>query len=239
MKIKYYLVFLIILLFTVGCEKVTEQPIEEEKGSGILFVKSVPADGDVFLDNTIKGKTPLTLYGLPVGSYNVLIKKEGYENYRTAVEIRAGKKEEIGVILREIKKEVVDDGGGEISEEIEEDVFVGVPEENIIELGDKILKYYDFSEKEFTDKLKRGSDVFSKRYSTHLVFTRYSNVNVDVIDKNINEIEREDCVNILGTLGLLNSGQTLCVKTKEGNIVAIGGSWEDTADGTLIWRSLD
>ena len=248
MKIKYYLI-LVILLFIFGCEQVSEQPVEEkeEKGTGILVVESVPADADLFINNVDKGKTPLTLYNFDVGSYDIIIKKEGYEDYISIVEIEAGKKREIKAYLNEVKKEIVEEkkveeGKIEMVEEKEEgkeEVSIDVLEEGTVDIGEGIIKYCDFSEKKFTDKLTISVDVFSRRYPSHLVFTRYSNVDVKVIDKNINEVKKEDCVDILGSFGLLNSGQTLCVNTKEGYIVALGGTWKETEGSTLTWKMFD
>ncbi|MBL7147562.1 MAG: PEGA domain-containing protein [Nanoarchaeota archaeon] len=240
MNIKYYFLFLIILLFIIGCEPVSEKPIgeEEEKGSGILVVNSVPADCDLFLDNENKGKTPLTLYGLEVGTHSILIKKYAYGDYESTVNIEAGKKTEINAYLNEVKEEVIEEkqSEGEKTEVVEEAVFG--ESEGTVNI-DSIIKYYDFSEKQFTDKLKANVDVFSRKYPTHLVFTRYSNVNIKVVDKNINEVLKEDCANIIGSLGFLYSGQTLCVNTKEGLTAAIGGTWEETSESTLTWKILD
>ena len=61
---------------------------------------------------------------------------------------------------------------------------------------------------------------------------------VDVVG-HINDVKKEDCGDILGSLGLLKSGQTLCVNTKEGLTVAIGGEWEETENAVLEWRILD
>lgn len=246
MKIKYYLTFLIVLLFIFGCEQVSEQPlVEEEKGTGILVMESVPADADLFINNANKGKTPLTLYNFDVGSYNIIIKKEGYEDYESVIEIEAGRKTEIRAYL-ELKNEVVEEEVTEEEVEVkeeekeEEEILVGgIKDKGIIDMSDGLIKYYDFSEKYFSAKLQAGLDVFSRRYPTHFVFTRYNPVNIAVIEKNIDEVKKEDCENILGSLGLLSSGKTLCVNTKEGYIVAIGGSLEETEGSTLTWKLFD
>lgn len=253
MRVKYYLMFLIIVLFILGCEQAAEQPVEEvveEKGTGILAVNSVPSDAAVFLNNENKGNTPLTLYGVIEGTYIALIKKECFEDYETLAEVKAGKKTELDAYLN--KQEVTrEETEGEIVEiEVEEELIEIVVEEEssvgslemegVIELGNKVVKYYDFSEREFTDRLQAHADVFSKRiYLEHLVFTRYSDVDVSVIDKNINMVNWEDCKDITGSIGFLYSGQTLCVNTKEGLNVAIGGKWEETSNVSLRWKMLD
>ena len=239
MKIKYCLLFLVTAFFIYGCVEVKEQPlVEEDKGSGILIVNSVPVDADVFLNNEFKGKTPLTSYGLEVGSYDVLVKKEGFESYGAVVSVDAGKRAEINAYLNEIKEIIIEEPEEEAAEveEKEDEVLVEEEKEKIISLGSGIIKYYDFSEEKFTDKLMTSADVFSRRYTTHLVFTRYSNVNVNVVDKNIRDVKEEDCVNVLGSLGLLNSGQSLCISTREGLTAAVGGEWEEIKDAVLEWK---
>ena len=251
MKITCYLLFLVAAFFIYGCVEVEELPaVEEEKGSGILMVKSVPAEADVFLNNEFKGETPLTVYGAEVGSYNVLVKKEGYATYSAVVSVDAGKRAEVDAYLSEITKIIIEEPKEEkkAEEEAEEkeksesdfekeaEEQANEENEKIISLGSGIVKYYDFSEEKFTDKLMTSADVFSKRYATHLAFTRYSNVNVKVVDKNIKDVKEEDCVNVLGSLGLLKSGQSLCVNTKEGLTAAIGGEWENTENAVLEWK---
>ncbi len=239
MKIKYYLLFLVTVFFIYGCVEVEELPaVEEEKGSGILIVNSVPAGANVFLNNEFKGKAPLTFYGLEAGSYDVLVKKEGYESYSTVVSVDAGKRAEVDAYLDEIKKIIIEEPEGEVAEaeEKEDEVLAEGGKKEIINLGSGMIKYYDFSEGKFTDKLMASADVFSKRYTTHLAFTRYSNVNVKVVDKNIRDVKEEDCVNVLGSLGLLKSGQSLCINTREGLTAAIGGEWGETKDAVLEWK---
>lgn len=122
-----------------------------------------------------------------------------------------------------------------VAEPIEEEIPEAV---NTINLGNKFLIYYDFSEGEFIDKRQLDSDTFSKRYKTYIVFTRFDPANVKVIDKNIDDVEIEDCIGIKGQFEYLYSRQSLCVTTKEGIVVALGGSWEDTENAELIWKVL-
>ena len=252
MRVKYCLMFLIFLLFILGCEQAVEQPVEEvveEKGTGILAVDSVPPDAAVFLNEENKGNTPLTLYGIVEGTYIALIKKEGFEDYETLAEVKAGKKVELDAYLNkqeyaeeETEEEIVEI---EVEEELMEIVVEESPVENlemegIIELGKEVVKYYDFSEREFTNKLQAHADVFSKRiYPKHLVFTRYSSVDVKVINKDVEIVNWEDCKDTKGSVGFLYSGQSLCVNTKEGLNVAIGGKWEETSNAILRWKMLD
>jgi len=123
----------------------------------------------------------------------------------------------------------------EVAEPIEEEI----PEAaNTINLGNNFLLFYDFSEDEFIDKRQFGSDTFSKRYKTYFVFTRFDPANVKIIDKDIDDIEMRDCGQVNDRFVFLYSGQSLCVKTKDGNVVALGGSWEDTENTELTLKVL-
>jgi PEGA domain-containing protein len=43
-----------------------------------LLIRSTPADADVLVNGTPRGKTPLTVRDLPFGSYTIRIAREGY-----------------------------------------------------------------------------------------------------------------------------------------------------------------
>lgn len=56
-----------------------------QKGS--LAISSDPTEAEVYLDGKLKGKTPLTIYGLLIGKYSLKIIKPGYEDYSDTVDI--------------------------------------------------------------------------------------------------------------------------------------------------------
>ncbi|MGB9597604.1 MAG: PEGA domain-containing protein, partial [Candidatus Poribacteria bacterium] len=56
-----------------------------QKGS--LAISSDPTEAEVYLDGKLKGKTPLTIYGILIGKYSLKIIKSGYEEYNTTVDI--------------------------------------------------------------------------------------------------------------------------------------------------------
>ena len=122
-----------------------------------------------------------------------------------------------------------------VAEPIEEEIPEAV---NTINLGNKFLLYYDFSKEEFIDKRQLDSDTFSKRFKTYLIFTRFNPVNIKTIGKGIDDVEIGDCIGIKGQFEYLYSRQSLCVITKEGMVVALGGSWEDTENAEIIWKVL-
>ncbi|MCH9029022.1 MAG: hypothetical protein IH819_05285 [Bacteroidetes bacterium] len=95
---------------------------------------------------------------------------------------------------------VVVDEEPEIVEVVEEKEDIEIEEEpvqeelgkgGVVNIGEKILLFYDFSEGKFIDKRQLDSDIFSKRYREHLVFTRFHPANIKVIEKSIGEVFKE------------------------------------------------
>ncbi len=235
----------------------------KDTGSGFLEVETFPSDADIYVDGILKGKSPDTLYNIPAGMHNIVIKKEGYGDYSKDVNVEAGKKAfieadlEAEIIKEEVPeaediieepkvpevKEIIQETGpaGVIKDEKEEVVQeqAEFEEKNNINIGTKLQFYYDFSERKFTDSSSTGSDVFSRRFDTYLVFTRFSPVNIKVINKKIESVNKEDCAGIKGTFEYLYSGRSLCIITKEGQIAAIGGYWENTENASLSWKVFD
>jgi hypothetical protein len=119
---------------------------------------------------------------------------------------------------------------------VEEETLPAPEPENLINIGKKFLLYYDFSKREFTDKRSLEQDIFSQRFSKHLAFTRFDPVTMRIIDKDIDSVEKDDCIGIKDSFEYLYSGQSLCVITKEKNIVALGGTWDDTGNAELTWK---
>ena len=218
--------------------------LEESAGSGFLEIETFPSDAEIFLDDDYNGKSPLTIYNVPAGIHNVVIKRDGYEDFVSEVSLEAGRKAflEASLVLTEVeeKPQVTDiiEGDAEVIGVIEEKKDEETLTEPLkcVNIGKKFLLYYDFSERKFTDKRNFDQDIFSKRYAKHLVFTGFNPVNIKTIDKSIDNVEKEDCAGIKGQFEFLNSGQSLCVITKEDNIVALGGTWGDTKDAELKWK---
>jgi len=254
MKKEYYVLIVAIVILVILILVYTKQPREqieilekatitpdESVGSGFLEVETFPGDSEIFVDGVYKDKSPAILYSIPVGSHNLLIKKQGYDDFIVEVDIAAGKRTfvEIGLELEETVG-VMEEEIEEVLEVIEEEEEISVKEigsENFVNIGDTFVLYYDFSEGDFTILNNPTSDVFSKRYDTYLLFTRLNPVNIKVISKHINTITKEDCLGIVGQFEYLHSGQSLCVITKENQIVALGGEWEDTKNMDLSWKT--
>jgi len=57
---------------------------------GSLEIRSVPDNADIYLDNRNVGITPLNLDNVPVGEHNVIIKKDGYQDWSVNVSVLGG-----------------------------------------------------------------------------------------------------------------------------------------------------
>ena len=225
-----------------------ELGLGESTGSGFLEVETFPSDADIYVDGILKGKSPDTLYSIPAGMHNIVIKKEGYGDYSIDVNVEAGKKAfveaDLAAEVKELEvpevKEIIEETGPvENIEEEKENIAQepsGLEGKNTINIGKKLQFYYDFSDGKFTDSSIIDSDVFSRRFDTYLVFTRFSPVNIKAINKKIESVNKEDCIGIKGTFEYLYSGRSLCIITKEGQIAAIGGYWVNTENANLSWK---
>lgn len=237
------LYLIIVSVLISGCQPKEKIEIAEESiGSGFLEINTNPANADIFLDNAHRDKSPITLYNIEAGLHTITVKKDGYEDFTQEIIIEPGKKNYLEIDLSLIKAkeepivEVIEEKL-ETAEIEEKEVMVGTLKANgIINIGNKFTLYYDFSEGNFTENRQLDSDAFSKRFKQHLVFTRFDPVNIKTIDKNIDSVKKEDCINVKGQFEYLYSGQTLCVGTNEGEIAAIGGNWDNTEDAKLSWK---
>jgi hypothetical protein len=154
---------------------------------------------------------------------------EKVEEKVEVADIIEGDVEIIGIIEEEIIETV--------EEEETEEILIGdLKGSGTVNIGEKFLLYYDFSEGEFAEINQYSMDVFSKRYNEYFVFTRSSPANIKTIAKSIDDIKKDDCAGILGQFEWLYSDQSLCVITKENGIAAIGGSWDNTLNAELKWK---
>lgn len=73
---------LIGVICTTGCVIISSN---DATPTGTLSVSSTPAGSSVYLDNVYKGTTPLNLENIPTGTYNLIIKMSGYDDWHTSV----------------------------------------------------------------------------------------------------------------------------------------------------------
>ena len=58
--------------------------------AGTLEISSTPTNVQVYLDDTYKGITPVTLTGVPVGAHTIILKLTGYQDWSSPVTITPG-----------------------------------------------------------------------------------------------------------------------------------------------------
>ena len=61
-----------------------------QSASGTVSFASTPSGANVYVDGALKGVTPLSVPGLPVGSHTVRISKSGYDDYTGSVTVVSG-----------------------------------------------------------------------------------------------------------------------------------------------------
>ena len=99
----------LISIFIAGCKAPEEEQIteatEEVADTGALTIVSSPRLAHVYIGEEYEGDTPLELYILPVGQYDITVKKEGYADFKKTIAIKVGRTQEIDALLNPIVKE--------------------------------------------------------------------------------------------------------------------------------------
>lgn len=225
------LLFFVVLI--AGCgKKASEIEQGTSADTGALVVDSSPGLAEVYIGEEYKGDTPVTLYNLPVGSYGITIKKEGYEDFSKTATVKAGRTAEIDAELNPLAP----------SNPVEEKPETEMPENISAPVSNKVnlsafAMYYDFEKFQFTEIRTDKSDLFSRKYETYVNFQALTPAKMYLLNKPIAEVTKEDCIFSDSAVANMYSGQTLCVKTIEGNVVAIGGNWQEMPT-ELEWKML-
>jgi len=238
-RISRICLFLIFFVFLVSaCSQTKTQAAPEEfvgaGDTGILYAASAPSSAEVYLDNELKGNSPLEIGNLPVGDYSLKLKKEGYSDFEKSITIKVGKKLEVDAELESSSPEK-ESGILNVSAEIKNDEAVS--KFSTISISQKFILFYDFDNSLFTDSATPVSSAFSNRYDTYLTFTSMSPATLSITKKTLENVKKEDCANAKETVANLYSGQTLCVKTSKGNLVAVSGEWS-AVPSELEWKEL-
>ena len=58
--------------------------------TGTLSVSSTPAGANVFIDNVLRGVTPITLADIQTGDHQILLRLNGYQDYTVTQLVNAG-----------------------------------------------------------------------------------------------------------------------------------------------------
>jgi serine/threonine protein kinase len=69
------------------------------EGSGKIIVNAVPW-GNVYLDGTLKGQTPITIQNIPARTHEIKISREGYTDIIKTIDIKTGASELISVKMQ-------------------------------------------------------------------------------------------------------------------------------------------
>ena len=214
--INIMLIICLISLFIAACTQQAENnsQTEEEEfvDTGILAVESSPSGADVYVNDKIEGQTPLTLYNMPVGNYNIKIVKEGYNDFMKDAVVKVGLTEEIDARLNPIQKEVPSQQ--EEQQEPQPEAAI-----NKIELA-SFAMYHDFESKSSSQSKSPGSDIFSRKYKDYVDLTAMVPGKIAIINKNLNEIAAADCINADKGVLQVKPGESICILTVEGNYFA-------------------
>ncbi len=225
----FLLVFLAVSMLIIGCKteqrEVAAETADDVVDSGSLVIETSPSLAQVYVSEEFKGDSPITLYNLPVGKYGITVKKDGYADFKKTVAIKVGKIEEVDATLTPVVEEAKQIVEKPEKEAKPENVSAPAAQLNRINLSGFAM-YYDFDKTEFTELRTEGSNLFSRKYENYVHFTTLIPTKINVINKPINEVTKEDCIFADTAVVQVFSGQTICVKTGAGAVVAIGGSWQ-------------
>ncbi|MBI1935123.1 PEGA domain-containing protein [Candidatus Woesearchaeota archaeon] len=230
---------LIALSFVIfGCaspDTVQNEVQEDIVDTGAISVESSPSNAQVYVDGELKGETPSNLYNIPTGSHRITIRKEGYEDFQKDVMVKVGATQEIEAVLNQQAKP--SDKKGEKLAENQKEPQQAAEQLESIDISKEFFMYYDFENRLFTTGTTAFQDIFSNKYDTYVYFTAISPSTMLVVNKQVKDANKGDCMNVLDTIANLYSGQSLCVKTVEGNVFALGGSWE-ASPTKLEWKKI-
>ena len=233
---------LFAIVFIASCAQRAENtPVnvqEQVTDTGILSVKSIPSLAQVYVNDELKGDTPLELYNFPVGTYAITVKKTGYSDFEKSATIKVGMTEEVNAKLSPLPAPEADmhAAGENKSAAIQAPENVSLPTQklNAANINSSFIIYYDFKNGMFTPTTSGSPDAFSSNYGTYIYFTAITPSAMRAFNKPIENMKKEDCKFLTETIANLYSGQTLCVKTTDGRIAATGGSWKDNPN-ELKW----
>jgi hypothetical protein len=67
--------------------------------TGAISVSSVPSGADAYINNGFKGLTPITVEGLTPGTYYVLVRLSGYQDWQSNTAVSAGSTAQVSAVL--------------------------------------------------------------------------------------------------------------------------------------------
>jgi hypothetical protein len=87
---------------TVNAQLIPNTPSPTPDTTGQIIVVSTPAGADLFLDNTFRGITPVTLSDIPAGSHVVMARQAGYADAAQTVTVTGGQSTPVALGLTAI-----------------------------------------------------------------------------------------------------------------------------------------
>jgi hypothetical protein len=75
-----------------------------EKKFGRIQIKSEPRKSNIYLDEQLVGSSPLVLKEVPVGTHNLQVKANGYEDYQRKIMISGSEPVRVNIKLRKLYK---------------------------------------------------------------------------------------------------------------------------------------
>ncbi|OPX70314.1 MAG: PEGA domain protein [Methanoregulaceae archaeon PtaB.Bin009] len=79
--------------------RATLTPVQAPAGSGVVQITSEPSGANIFIDNRCVGITPLTIPSIPAGIHEIVIRLDGYQDYKNTFNISPGQTAQIQVAL--------------------------------------------------------------------------------------------------------------------------------------------
>src|SRR5712692_5380808 len=73
---------------------------EGTSSTGALFITSNPSGADVLLNGELRGRTPLTVRDLEPGEYEVVLRKDGFEDAQVITAVRARQTSNVASAMR-------------------------------------------------------------------------------------------------------------------------------------------
>jgi len=67
--------------------------------NGQITVRSSPSGANIYLDNSYRGLTPLTLVDIPAGSHAIILKLNDYQDWQSSVNVLAGSSTDVSGTL--------------------------------------------------------------------------------------------------------------------------------------------
>lgn len=78
------------IIYDIHANLVPVTPGPSPDTTGQINVGSSPAGAEIYLDNTFRGITPMTLVNIPQGSHTIILKITGYQDWSSPVNVIAG-----------------------------------------------------------------------------------------------------------------------------------------------------